>query len=282
MPPTWEQIQLAAYERWERRGRAHGADREDWAAAEMDVAFQLDFRPAAEYPLASDEPVVVGGRPKPGCRFCERAAPRARFSQPRPIVPDAVGATRLATAETCDDCYKQFAGSIDADFGRFWRPLASEDGTLDGPASVPVGAYKSMVRMAIAVMPSRELQHFADTIEWVGNPDHDFDGSLFSGTACLAYRTRHAYGVPWVSLSRRIDAEAPLPYAIFALAWGRLVIEVAPPLCSKDQDHDGVALRPPGRSFTTGFGGEMGAAARRVLPLEVVERPRRRGMRLFA
>lgn len=281
MPPTWEQIQFAAYERWERRGREHGADGEDWAAAETDLAFQLNYRPAAEYPLASDEPVVVGARPRPGCRFCERAAPRARFSAPRPIVPEAVGATRLATAETCDDCHEQFAASIDADFGRFWRSLASEDDSAS-PATVPVGAYKAMVRMAIAVMPSRELQHFADTIEWVGNPDHDFDGSLFSGTACLAYRTRHAYGVPWASLSRRTDADAPLPYAIFAMGWGRLVIEVAPPLCAKDQDHDGVALRPPGRSFTTGFGREMGAATRRVLPLEIVERPRRRGMRLFA
>jgi hypothetical protein len=281
MPPTWEQIQRAAYERWERREWAHGADGEDWAAAEMDLAHQLDYRPAAEYPLAADEPVVVGARPRPACRFCERSAPRAKFSRPRPIVPEAVAPTRLASAEVCDECHEQFVGSIDADFGRFWRVLAAEGGGAEAPASVPVGAYKAMVRMAVAVMPPRELQHFTDTIEWVGNPDHDFDGSLFSGTACLAYRTRHAYGAPWVALSRRIDPDAPLPYAIFAMAWGRTVVEVAPPLCAKDQDHDGVPLRPRGRSFTTGFGREMAAAERRVLPLEVVERPRRR-MRLFA
>jgi hypothetical protein len=234
------------------------------------------------YPRAAHESVVVGARSRPGCRYCERSTPRAKFSRPRAIVPDAVGPTRLASAEICDECHAQFVDSIDADFNRFWSALTAEDGGGAGPASISVGAYKAMVRMAIAVMPSRELQHFADTIEWVGNPDHDFDGSLFSGTACLTYRTRHAYGAPWVSLSRRADADAPLPYAVFAMAWGRTVVEVAPPLCANDQDLDGVPLRPPGRSFTTGFGPEMGVATRRVLPLEVVERPRRRGMRLFA
>lgn len=282
MLPTWEQIQRAAYERWERREWAHGSDREDWDAAELDVTFHLNYRPAAEHPLATDGPVVVGGRARPGCRFCERAAPRAKFSRPRAIVPDDLGPTSLVTAEVCDECHEQFAGSIDADFGRFWQALAAEGDATPRPASVSLAAYKAMVRMAIAIMPSRELQLFADTIEWVGNPDHDFDGSLFAGVGCVSYRTRHSYAVPWVSLSRRTDPDAALPYAIFALAWGRQVVEVAPPLCAKDQDHDGVSLRPPGRSFTTGFGREMAASTSRLLPLEVVERPRRRGMRLFA
>jgi len=282
MQPTWEQIQHAAYERWERRGWAHGADREDWAAAEVDLAFQQAYRPAAEYPLVSAEPVVVGGRSRLGCRFCERAAPRARFSRPRAVVPGALGATTLATAEICDECHEQFADSIDADFVRFQRALAAEDDAAAGPSTVPVGAYKAMVRMALAVTPSRELQHFSDTVERVGNPDHDFDGALFSGTAVFCYRTRHAYGTPWVSVSRRIDPDVALPYAVFALGWGRTVVEAAPPLCAKDQDFDDLALRPPGRSFTTGFGWEMAAAERRALPLEVVERPRRQRIRLFA
>ena len=89
--------------------------------------------------------------------------------------------------------------------------------------------------------------------------------------------------MPWVSLSRRIDAEAPLPYAVFMLVLGRHVVEIALPLCSRDQDHDEAEnLKLPRRSFTTGHGHEMRSAACRLLPLERSDRPKRRGMRLFA
>lgn len=282
MQPTWDQIQRAAYERWERRGWAHGGDQDDWAAAEMDLTFQMNYRPAAEYPLASCEPIVAGSRARPSCRFCERAEPRAKFSTPRTIAPAALGETSLRSAEICDECHSQFIDSIDRDFAGFWRSVHEARDVADGPSSIPIGAFKSLVRMAIAIMPARELQHFADTVEWVGNPDHDFDGALFAGTGCLVYRTRFAHAIPWVSLSRRTDPDAPLPYSVFALVWGRDVVEIALPLSARDQDHEGSAHRLPARSFTTGFGAESRSAASRRVPLEKVERPRRRGMRLFA
>jgi len=279
MMPTWEQIQRAAYERWERRGWAHGSDRDDWAAAEMDLAFQMNYRPAAEYPLESAEPIVVGPRSQPRCRFCERGLPRARFSGPRPIVPAVAAATTLLSGEICDECHEQFAGGIDREFAAFWASLGESDAA---PATVSIGAYKALVRMAIAVMPARELPHFADTVEWVGNPDHDFDSSLFAGIGCLVYRTHAPHAVPWVSLSRRTDPDEALPYAVFALGAGRHVVEIAPPLCARDQDNDEAALRLPPRSFTTGWGADARSATRRLLPLERTDRPRRRGMRLFA
>ncbi len=284
MFPAWEEIQHAAYERWERRGWAHGHDHEDWAAAEMDLAFQQNYRPAAEYPLASTEPVVVGSAAQPRCRFCERSAPRTKFQRPRLIVPHAVAATTLYSAEICDECHKQFATTIDVDFEAFWRaldPPPAEDSTP--AATVSIGAFKAMVRMAIQIAPARELALFNDTLEWIGNPDHDFDSSLFEGTGCLVYRLHVPYDVPWVSLSRRIDADAPLPYAVFMLVMGRRVAEIALPLCSRDQDHDEAeSLKLPRRSFTTGHGHEMRSAESRLLPLEHTNRPKRRGMRLFA
>jgi len=281
MSPTWDQIQRAAYERWERRGWAHGADQDDWVAAEMDLNFQWNYRPAAEYPAESVEPIVIAPRSQPNCRFCERSAPRAKFSKPRPVVPEVVGATSLFSGETCDECHEQFSGSIDADFATFWRALVeAERNGGAAPATVGIGAYKALVRMAIAIMPARELTHFEDTLEWVGNPDHDFDSSLFAGTGCLVYRAHRPPEVPWVSLSRR-TTDAPLPYAVFVLASGSHLVEIAPPLCARDQDHD-EALHLPPRSFTTGHGADARSAARRLLPLESPERPRRRGMRLFA
>ena len=282
MLPTWDQIQRAAYERWERRGWVHGGDQDDWVAAEMDLTFQLNYRPAAEYPASSTESVVVAPRSQPNCRFCERGAPRAKFSRPHPIVPAVVGPTSLFSGETCDECHEQFAGSIDVEFAGFWRALAETDaGGPEGPATVSIGAYKSLVRMAIAIMPARELPHFEDTLEWVGNPDHEFDSSLFAEAGCQVYRAHRPSGVSWLSLSRRTTTDSPLPYMVFALASGPHIVEIAPPLCARDQDHD-EAPRLPARSFTTGHGADSRSATRRLLPLERIERPRRRGMRLFA
>ena len=284
MFPSWEEIQHAAYERWERRGWSHGHDHEDWAAAEMDLAFQKNYRPAAEYPLAAAEPVIVGSTSQPRCRFCERSAPRTKFQKPRLIVPSVVGATSLFSAEICDECHEQFASTIDADFEAFWSTLDPPPGDETAPASsVSIGAFKSMVRMAIQIAPAREMGHFNDTLEWIGNPDHDFDSSLFEGTGCLVYRLHVPHDVPWVSLSRRIDADAPLPYAVFMLVMGSHVVEIALPLCSRDQDHDEAELlKLPRRSFTTGQGHDMRSASCRLLPLERTDRPKRRGMRLFA
>ena len=51
-----------------------------------------------------------------------------------------------------------------------------------------------MIRMAILLLPEKELASFADTIEWVANPENDFDAGLFQKSACLVYQTRLAVG----------------------------------------------------------------------------------------
>ena len=55
MRPTSDQIQHAAYERWLRRGRIHGHHDTDWYGAEKELAFHLNYRTIAEYPLASEK-----------------------------------------------------------------------------------------------------------------------------------------------------------------------------------------------------------------------------------
>lgn len=285
MFPTWREIEVAAYERWERGGRSHGADRDDWSAAEMDLTFQKNYRPIAEYPLAASGRLVIGAVAKPSCRFCERSAPRAKFSEPRRIAPALSAAGPLCATEICDECHDQFAAGIDRDFAAFWESLDDPThGRVGYPSpTISIGAFKSLVRMAISIMPARELSQFVDTLEWVGNPDHDFDSSLFGDSGCLVYRTAHPQTVPWAGLFRLVDQDAPLPHAVFILAAVNHVVQIAPPLCARDQEHDapeGLRLLP--RSFTTGYGQAMQSAARRFLPLERAERVRRRVARLIA
>jgi len=288
MLPSRDQIERAAYDRWERRGRFHGADREDWVAAEMDLTFNLNYKTVAEYSLSEPKPRILGNEKRPKCRFCEQAPPRAAFSVVRFAVPEVAGNTSLKTREICDECTEQFAGTIDAEFGKLWESLqplrgaASSLRELRVPTSITIPAYKSLVRMALTIMPETELPSFTDAIEWVTNPDHEFDRKLFEGAGSLIYRTDIPYTPGWTSLAQRIEDDAPFPFMQYFLAVDRLVVQIHMPLCARDEDLDGSEVRMLERSFLTGLGSNYQSSTCLVLPLKsVAEQSRPRRFRLF-
>ena len=288
MLPSREQIERAAYERWERRGRFHGADREDWVAADMDTVFELNYHTVAEFWLAEPDQRVIGDVRRPRCRFCEQSPPRATFSFVRPAIPELVGNSSLFTRELCDECATQFADTIDAEFARFWESLeALRAGTasfreIQAPTAIPIAAYKSLSRMALTLMPEQALSSFTDTIEWVSNPDHAFDRSLFDSSGCLVYQVNVPSRAAWAGLSCRIDKDAPFPYMIFFLGAERLILQTHLPLCALDEDLDGTEVRMPQRSFSTGTGSDLKTSTALVLPLKSAADPARtRRFRLF-
>src|SRR3954470_1746328 len=139
MVPTPDQIRDAAYERWERRGRGHGRDRDDWVRAEQDLLYTLNYSVIARIgPRPS--PVVRGNgsghghgtdMARPGdparlvCRYCEQSAPRARFdptSGPVPTFRDD-GSLILDVPDECDECRESFGESFASDVERFTRPI---------------------------------------------------------------------------------------------------------------------------------------------------------------
>ncbi|MGC8640032.1 MAG: DUF2934 domain-containing protein [Isosphaeraceae bacterium] len=273
MIPARELVERAAYDRWQRRGMHHGADREDWVAAEQDVFFALNYETVAEYQLSGGAAKVIGNVRRPRCRFCEQSPPRASFSYVRHALPEELGNVALSTREICDECADQFNQTIDKDFQRFWESLAGPRGgtaslrELRAPLGLPIPAYKALIRMALSIIPEEELPSFTDTIEWVGNPDHEFDSGLFGGVGCLLYQVHAPWPGPWTSLTRRVDEDAPLPYMLFFLGSGRVVLQLHLPLCSQDQDLDGMEARMPELSFSTGIGFDLRAAACVALPL---------------
>jgi hypothetical protein len=288
MFPSWDQIENEAYARWERRGRMHGHDRDDWVAAELDLTFDMNYRTVVEFPLAEDVDRVIDGKRNPHCRFCEQSPPRAAFSSLRPAIPEVAGNRSLKARDLCDECAEQFGGTIDQEFAAFWRSLETLRG-CDGelrdsqvPSAISIAAFKALIKMAASIMPEPELSGFTDTIEWVGNPDQSFDSNLFGGLGCLVYRVHAPFATGWTSLARRVDADVPFPYMIFFLASERLVIQTFLPLSSHDQDLDGTELRVPERSFTTGYGSDMRASMCLALPIRSSDHPRQRRIRLFA
>jgi hypothetical protein len=249
MFPTRDQIEHDAYNRWIRRDRAHGHDRHDWLAAENELTFLLNYGTVVEYPLSPAPPLILGADKPRRCRFCERAAIHIPFSEPRPIVQVA-GDTSLFSAEICDECQADCRDPLASHAHRLWDALAA------GADRVPhlarrlnlIAAFKSLITSALLVMPETDLEYFSDALDWISNPDFEYDGSLLSESFCRVYRAPFAPDAGWINLSRRCDDDAVMPYLLLFVCWQQVVVQVPIPLCIRDQDLDGKDVRIPERA----------------------------------
>ena len=262
MRPTFEQIAVAAYHRWERRGRAHGFDREDWSAAEKDLVFGLNYRYVARLPLTG--PRVEVGKPDTlaprarRCRFCEQGEPAVSFQREELVVPPALGNTALVAWDECDGCRAEADSALGDAFETFARRWLAGDDTT--PALIPVAAYKGLVRLALAVVPAAELHHFDDTMEWVANPDHARDAVLLDDLGCHVYTTPTPLPAPFVALARRVADESGWPYMLFFLGTGRAVFQTHLPLSPRDDERDDPPARGPELSMSVGSGTTLRAS----------------------
>ncbi len=261
MRPTREQIELAAYQRWQRREWTHGGDRQDWASVEKDLAFALNYRYVARYKLAGATPVFLGkaeaeaAKRRRRCRFCEQSEPSTKFRGNHLALPALVGNTSLYAWDECDACRGNHDAFLAGPFDAFARPLLNDPPELPSNG-IPVAALKALVRIALAVLPAAELQHFGDTIEWVSNPDHVLDSALLDGLGFLAYETPVPVPSASVALARRVDDEEGLPYmiAFLAPADSRVVLQTHLPFCPRDEELDDAPTQGPRLSMSLGFG----------------------------
>ena len=131
MLPTPDQIRNAAYDRWQRRGGGHGRDRDDWIRAEQNLLFALNYTVVTQVranPAAADSGNGAARGNEPGgrvCRFCEQAAPRARFN---PAAGPGLswrgdGSLALMVPDECDECRQLFEESIESDVDSFASPI---------------------------------------------------------------------------------------------------------------------------------------------------------------
>jgi hypothetical protein len=272
MVPSGEEIAQAAYLRWVRRGEVHGRDRDDWLAAEKELTFDLNYQVIVEYSLNNPSAVVLGARRVARCRLCERSASQAVFSQPRAVV-SGTGTPSLLSAEVCDDCQAECREPLAGDLHRLWEAIWAENTWQDArPAPRPrvvcsMAAYKAMISSALLIMPEPELEYFADTLEWVANPDPDFDSPLFAGIVGRAHFASFLRDRSTICLSRRIDDDSEFPYIVCSLAWGGAVVQVPVPLSMRDLELDGRPVTMPERSFTSGERQSFREARSMLLPL---------------
>ncbi len=237
MRPTFEQVRKAAYERWERRGKRPGTDQQDWFAAEGRLRFALNYLVVATDRMDGARQWDWGDARHRRCRFCGMAAPRVEFSAPVPTMPAFLGRSSILAHDQCDDCLALFRPTIDAEFESIAKDLIRAD--ISAVKSMPIGAFKGLVRLALGLAPDTELQSYEDTIEWISNPDHEFDANAFRGLSCTLYQVDSAFPNSWAVLARRRDDEEPLPYLLFFLGFAETILQLAIPLGQRDEDLDG-------------------------------------------
>lgn len=268
MRPTREQIEVSAYHRWQRRGGDHGGSHDDWVAAEKDLAFGLNYRYVARHRF--DGPAALLGKAEADaaglprrCRFCEHTEPATAFADPPP--PALPGVPSLRAWDECEECRATYESALAGAFESFARPLLGPP-PCPPHAEIPVAALKELLRFALSVLPPTELHHFGDTVEWVTNPDHAREARLLDGLGCRVYLTPAPVASPFLALARRVDDEAPWPYLLVFLATGRVVFQTHLPLCTRDEDLEGLGPRGPELSMSAGSGTGLRTSACAYLP----------------
>jgi hypothetical protein len=274
MFPTRDQVERTAYDRWLRRGRVHGHDREDWSAAEKELLFLLNYETIAHYPLGLEQRQVLHEGAPRHCRFCERTSGQASFLEPHPVVPGDVGTGSLRTFAICDECQADCREPLEGEFRKFWSALRADAAVSSrepfesrGHNLGSLAAYKAMVASALLLLPESQLGFFPDALEWVSHPDPEIDAGLFAGSACRVYFGAGPGGRSWVSLAERCDDEMTLPYLLYFLGCDDRIIQVHVPLCLRDEDLDGRLLRIPERAMVAGEGPDFRECRSIVLPL---------------
>ena len=268
MEPTIERIRESAFARWERRGQAHGFDRPDWLAAERQERFARNYRVVLADGLDAASPRAIGSSSRRRCRFCAQSVPRTEFGAPVAIVPNSIGTCGPVAFDHCTECAEAFAEGIDAALTRFARPILDAWGSNPLPCSaIGVDAFKGLVKLGLSLMPVADLDEYEEAIEWVANPDHDFDVNVFRDLACVALIATEPTPAPWVVLAARTEPEEPWPSRLLFLGIGRVVLQVAIPMGQVDEDQDVLTSTLPDVCPPLAFGPSYDLVSRVAIPI---------------
>ena len=251
-----DQVDKAAYARWERRGRIHGFDRQDWLAAEASLRFEQTYRVVVRHRCGGDVS-SIGNALRRRCRFCSQSAPRALFSDDVPIFE---GCSSPLSLDQCDSCASAFSETIDRDLSQFLSGMSRAKG-------ISIGAFKGLVKMALAILPDADLDDHEDTVEWVTNPDHAFDFNVFRGLSSVIHTTAIPYPTAWCAVAEKIADDSPWPSRLFFLGNDRHCVTVPIPLNPRDEDLDLTGEILPDVAPPNPFGWECDPVATSRIPI---------------
>ena len=150
----------------------------------------------------------------------------------------------------------------------------AERGVLDlqgeSQPFVPIAAYKSLVKMGLAVMPPEHFRHFGHAVNWIKNQNHEDWAADVGASAqcCFLFQPgpippEHA----WCMLLGRRAHDAVLPHMLFILTVANQSFQVMLPCSPGDNHWVGHRLELPVYPAFYGFGYEFGEPQRGNIPL---------------
>jgi len=106
------------------------------------------------------------------------------------------------------------------------------------PGFIPVAVYKTLVKIALTIMPEPELQHFRETITWLNEKSHEETSFKFESLWMIFGSFEN--NISWDQLSvvlskRKLEDNLNLPYMLFNLSYANFDFQLPVPLCSLDK-----------------------------------------------
>jgi hypothetical protein len=114
-------------------------------------------------------------------------------------------------------------------------------GALQTQPYIPILVYKCLVKMALAIMPEEELPNFSHTLAWLSERDPARGLHGVRAAACYHYDV-FVERPSSVFLLRRRTFDTPLPYMLFFLTMGRIVLQTYLPLTPMDNYFAGAGV----------------------------------------
>jgi hypothetical protein len=142
--------------------------------------------------------------------------------------------------------------SINAGEDEHSRPfVASEDHrvidfALKGDPHRPMAVHKAFVKMALSILPERELPNFRQALAWIMNSDHREDVPILA-PALVTFTPGSAPidGIKVGVICRKEDAPDAVPYAFLLLSYGNESFQVILPSPERDAAFEGKELTLP-------------------------------------
>lgn len=116
---------------------------------------------------------------------------------------------------------------------------------IEIPPYRPLAVYKAFLKMALSVMPERELEHFGQALRWLASDGIEENG-VIDGTGFICYRTvgPRRFEDPFLVLLRR-KQEANAPYASFIVTFGNSTYQIFLPSPERDGHLEGQDIYLP-------------------------------------
>lgn len=108
------------------------------------------------------------------------------------------------------------------------------------PGYIPVALYKSFVKMALTIMPEKEITYLSRTMDWI-NEDKHHDSKFTFESLCIFHgkvdSSERESGISAIVIKRKEATDIVDPYLMFRLTYGSFMFQVPIPLCDKDALH---------------------------------------------